>query len=134
MNPTSTPASIRADLDTYIRDIARIPDTESGFDHQTELFDSGFLDSLGIVSLTTRIEQRYGVVLADEHLFDPRCTTINGIADIITEAMQIRRHPATRRAPTQPRLLETSTIPPLPGRTDRRPTSSPTPPPTSPLS
>jgi acyl carrier protein len=66
-----------------VRQISRVPDAESDLTHHLELHDTGYLDSLGIVALTAQIEQTFGITLAEEDLFDPRFTTISGIATII---------------------------------------------------
>lgn len=81
-----TEAGIQDDLERAIREIGQIPPGDRMFSRDTELFDSGYLDSLGIVSLTAYIEQEYEVSLTDDQLFDPRFTTIAGISKIITTA------------------------------------------------
>lgn len=85
MNTTdNNQGKTQADLERCIRDIGRILPTDSDFGQNSELFESGYLDSLGIVALTTYIEQHFSVTLTEQHLFDPRFTTIAGIAEIIT--------------------------------------------------
>jgi acyl carrier protein len=90
MTTDTSRAAIRADLEACVREVGRIPTTEAGFNQEAELFEAGYLDSLGIVALTAYIEQRFGVAFAEDELFDPRFTTIAGIADIIAS------HDATR--------------------------------------
>ncbi|GAA1883662.1 acyl carrier protein [Asanoa iriomotensis] len=92
MSTTDTQADIRAALEACVRDIGRIAPTDTHFDQRSELFDTGYLDSLGIVALTAFVEQRFGVTLADDQLFDPRFTTIAGIADIIASHAATRPH------------------------------------------
>ena len=88
MNTTDAArASIQAELEKVIREIGQIPPTDTTFSQQSELFDSGYIDSLGLVSLTTYIEQQFGIALSEEQLFDSRFTTITGIAEIITSSI-----------------------------------------------
>jgi acyl carrier protein len=88
MSSCTTQASIQADLEKVIREIGQIPPTDTAFSRQSELYDSGYLDSLGIVSLTAYIEQQFGVTLTDDQLFDPRFTTIEGITEIIDSSLR----------------------------------------------
>lgn len=78
-----TPDDIRTALAAFIRSIASVPTDDPHFCRQADLFDSGYIDSLGIVVVTTYIEQHFDVTLAEADLFDPRFTTIDGMADII---------------------------------------------------
>jgi acyl carrier protein len=88
MNATDrTQDRIRSGLEQFVREIGRIPPSDTEFSQHSELFDSGYIDSLGVVALSTYIEQRFGVALAEEQLFDPRFTTIAGIAEIIASGV-----------------------------------------------
>lgn len=100
MNTADTnPADIQSRLEQFIREIGRIPPTEHRFSSQSELFDAGYLDSLGIVALTTYVEQHFGITLTEDQLFDSRFTTIAGIAQIISAAQQ----PTAKLAPARSR-------------------------------
>jgi len=88
----STPSSIDDWLERFVRDVSRIADDDPDFNRTVDLFDSGYLDSLGIVALTAFIEQTFGIDLAEEEMFDPRFTTVDGITEII----------ASRRAVSTP--------------------------------
>jgi D-alanine--poly(phosphoribitol) ligase subunit 2 len=48
-----------------------------------DLFESGLVDSLGIVELIGEIESNFNVELSADDLEDPRFRTINGITEII---------------------------------------------------
>jgi acyl carrier protein len=83
MNTEPTWANIEEELEKVVREIGAISSDDTTFSQHSELFDSGYLDSLGIVSLTTRIEQQFRIALSEENLFDTRFATIAGIAEII---------------------------------------------------
>ncbi|MGH3916239.1 MAG: acyl carrier protein [Pseudonocardiaceae bacterium] len=79
----ATQANIRTTLENVVRDIGHVARNDPKFNEHTELFDSGYIGSLGIVSLTAYIEQEFDITLTEEDLFDPKFTTIDGIAEII---------------------------------------------------
>ena len=58
--------------------IKRDPLTE-----ETDIFETGFVDSLGIVELVTSIESTFSIRLDSAQLQDPKFKTIQGIAEII---------------------------------------------------
>jgi len=76
-------SSICEAIEQYIRAIGRVADDDMQFGRLVELFDAGYVDSLGIVALTGFIEDTFGVELTEEDLFDHRFTTITGMAEII---------------------------------------------------
>ena len=47
---------------------------------QTPLLDSGVLDSLGILQLTTRIEQVFGIEVTDEDFVPENFATVGALA------------------------------------------------------
>ena len=51
----------------------------------TNLFDSGLLDSLGIVSLIVFLEQRFGCSLSYEDLTEEHLRSLSAIADLIAK-------------------------------------------------
>ncbi|MEO1056394.1 MAG: phosphopantetheine-binding protein, partial [Actinomycetota bacterium] len=57
-------------------------------DRETELFDSGYVDSLGIVRLIDFLETTFSVLLGDEELLDERFPTINGMTCAVERARE----------------------------------------------
>jgi len=76
-------SSIAAALERFIRSTAQVPDEDREFSRTVQLFDDGYVDSLGVVSLMAFIETSFSVELDEEDLFDIRFSTINGISEII---------------------------------------------------
>ena len=62
-----------------------MPDSDPAFGRNADLFELGYIDSVGVVALVAWIEDRYGFELSEDDLFDARFTTIEGIADIVAE-------------------------------------------------
>ncbi|MEM7171631.1 MAG: acyl carrier protein [Pseudomonadota bacterium] len=71
------------DLRNFIVEDAQTTADDPGLTLDVHLFDSGYLDSLGVVRLIAFIEERFGVVLDEEDLFSEEFTYISGIADLI---------------------------------------------------
>ncbi|MEU9095148.1 acyl carrier protein [Streptomyces sp. NPDC048428] len=74
-------------LDRFVRTEGGVTTDDSDFDHDVNLFESGYLDSLAIVSLISFIEQEFRVELSDRALTSPRFTNITGISAVITEEL-----------------------------------------------
>jgi acyl carrier protein len=53
-------------------------------DHEVDLFDAGFVDSIGIVELIAFLERRFEVEISDELLLSPRFGTIEGMSEAVT--------------------------------------------------
>lgn len=49
----------------------------------THLYESGIVDSAGVVELIAFVESTFKVGLGDDHVFSDDFTTINGIAAIV---------------------------------------------------
>ncbi len=85
MDNTGPPKGSFGDaIERFVRDVGRVSIDDVDFSRTIELFDSGYLDSLGIVALAAFIEETFVITLTEEDLFDPRFTTIAGIVEIVT--------------------------------------------------
>lgn len=62
-----------------------MPDGDPAFGRDVDLFELGYVDSVGVVALVAWIEDRYRIELSEDDLFDERFATIEGIADIVAE-------------------------------------------------
>jgi acyl carrier protein len=98
MNASSDqPDDIEATIERLIRDIGRIPPSDIDFSRDAELFDSGYIESLGIIELTSSVESFFHITLTEEDLFDARFATIRGIAEIIVARCKEPQSLATHR-------------------------------------
>jgi acyl carrier protein len=79
----TTKSDIRATIADFIREVGHVEPDDSAFTDDVDLFDSGYVDSLGIVALSAFIERRFRIVLTEQDLFDPRIATITGTVEII---------------------------------------------------
>lgn len=65
-------------IQKQFRVLDSVPDLRS-----THLFESGLVDSAGVVELIAFVESTFKVRLGDDHVFSDDFTTINGIAAIV---------------------------------------------------
>lgn len=79
----SQPEAARA-IESFIRKTFHVNGDDPNFSWDTQLFESGYVDSVGVVELIAFIESTFGVQLQDEHIFSDRFTTINGIGSVVS--------------------------------------------------
>lgn len=80
-------SNIAIRLEQFIREIAQVMEDDSEFTRTTHLFDVGYIDSLGVVSLMEFIETSFGIDLQEEDLFDERFATIDGMSAVIADRL-----------------------------------------------
>jgi acyl carrier protein len=74
-------------IERFIRTEFQIPDNDTVFTRDAHLYDSGFVDSTGVVELIAFVESTFNVKLEDRYLFSNEFTTINGISKVILECL-----------------------------------------------
>ncbi|MFD9595318.1 phosphopantetheine-binding protein [Kitasatospora sp. NPDC059973] len=78
---------IAESLEVFVRAEGRIDDGDQDFNRQVDLFDAGYLDSLGTLHLIQHIEERFRLELDDDALGDPGFGSIDGISSIVATAL-----------------------------------------------
>lgn len=53
--------------------------------------EKGWLDSFGIIELLTDVESQFGVRFNEDYFLDPRFPTVDGLAEIISQADTSRK-------------------------------------------
>lgn len=74
---------IARDLDAFLRRSFQIPANDPGFTHQANLWEEGYVDSVGVVETVAHIENRWQIVLPEHVVFDPAFTNVAGIAALV---------------------------------------------------
>ena len=69
---------------TFIKTEFRIADDDPDFGFDVNLFEAGYVDSVGLIELIAFLESTFEVKLGEEHLFSEAFTSINGIASVVT--------------------------------------------------
>ena len=85
-------------IERFIRQEFRIIEDGASL-RDAHLFESGYVDSAGVVELIAFLESRFDISLGDEHVFSDQFTTINGVAGIVMAVMAPdRRYDGIRSA------------------------------------
>jgi acyl carrier protein len=72
--------TVRDAIAGYIEDISN----ERGFDHSSNLFESGLLTSLDVLSLVAFIEDTFAVAIAGDDIDMDSFGTVDGLVALIT--------------------------------------------------
>lgn len=72
-------------LRTFIMEKFEIPADDEDFDDDVHLFDYGYVDSFGAVTIIDFIKERFGVEITDSDLVTRELNTINEVATLISE-------------------------------------------------
>lgn len=83
--PAQTPSAdqIASDLERFIRSEFDVPDDDDEFGRDVDLWAEGYVDSAGVVEVVAHLEERWGVKIPEEALFDPRFTRIRGMGEVV---------------------------------------------------
>lgn len=73
-------------IERFIRKQFRITETGLAL-RDAHMFESGFVDSAGVVELIAFLESTFKIRLDDDEVFSDDFTTINGIAAIVNNMM-----------------------------------------------
>jgi acyl carrier protein len=71
---------IETRVETYVRAAFKVSPTDPGFDRTTDLFEAGYVDSVGVVELLQFLEVEFGVEIPEDDLLSDDFARIDGIA------------------------------------------------------
>lgn len=74
---------IAQEVERFIRTNFRVLRSDPGFHRDAQLYESGFVDSTGIVELIAFLESTFNIELQYEDLVTDAFTTINGISGVV---------------------------------------------------
>jgi acyl carrier protein len=77
-------AEIAERVETFVRRQFAVSDGDAGFGRQTDLFDGGYVDSVGLAEMLGFIEEHFGVTVPDEELLSDDFASIEGIARTVS--------------------------------------------------
>jgi acyl carrier protein len=78
-------AAIEERIERYVREQFRVSETDGRFDRATDLYQNGYVDSVGVAELLAFITEEFGVDIPDEALSSDEFSTITGMAGIILD-------------------------------------------------
>jgi acyl carrier protein len=78
-----TEQDVAAAVEEFARREFSIKDSDQRFNRTVDLFDDGYVDSIGVIELIQFLESTFAIDIPEEDLFSPEFSTINGIATIV---------------------------------------------------
>jgi acyl carrier protein len=78
-----TEQDVAAAVEEFIRDKFGIKPSDRRFDRSVDLFEDGYVDSIGVIELLEFLEGTFVVEMREEDLFSPEFSTIEGMARIV---------------------------------------------------
>jgi acyl carrier protein len=82
--------SIETVVETFIRRRFSIRPDDDFFGREVNLWETGYVDSAGVVEMIAFLEQNFETSLPEEVLFDPDFTNIRGIARLVSKTLRPR--------------------------------------------
>ncbi len=74
---------VAVSVETFVRHQFNVSDSDPGFDRTIDLFESGYVDSVGVVELLEYLTQAFDLEIPESDLFSEDFSSIDGIASII---------------------------------------------------
>ena len=75
---------IARDLESFVRDRFEIESDDDFFSTKLNLWEEGYVDSAGVVELIAHLEDTYSIEIPKAMLFDPKFTSVDGIAESVS--------------------------------------------------
>jgi acyl carrier protein len=74
---------IEDQIETFLRSTFRIQGDDPGFTRSTDLYDHGYVDSVGIVELVAWLEKTFGIAIPESDMLSDDFSTTAGLARIV---------------------------------------------------
>jgi acyl carrier protein len=78
-----TEQDVAAAVEEFARREFSIKPSDRRFDRTVDLFEDGYVDSIGVIELIQFLEKTFGMEIPEADLFSPEFSTIDGIAKIV---------------------------------------------------
>jgi acyl carrier protein len=75
--------SVERDIEEFLQRELKVDPSDPLFTREVDLFDAGYVDSIGFAELLGFIQERYGVDVPEEDLLSDDFSTIDGIAAVV---------------------------------------------------
>lgn len=79
-----TEQEVTTAVEDFVRREFSISPSDDNFRHDVDLFEDGYVDSVGVTELLAFLETTFEVEIPEEDLFSAEFSTITGIARIVT--------------------------------------------------
>ena len=71
-------------IDSFVREQFGVAADDPRFGDEVNLFDAGYVDSVGIVELLSFLQEEFGVEIPERELMSDEFATTSGIASIVS--------------------------------------------------
>ncbi len=78
-----TEQDVAAAVEEFARREFSIKPSDRRFDRKVDLFEDGYVDSIGVIELIQFLERTFAIEIPEADLFSPEFSTIDGIANIV---------------------------------------------------
>jgi acyl carrier protein len=78
-----TEQNVAAAVEEFARREFSIKPSDRRFDRAVDLFEEGYVDSIGVIELIEFLEKTFVIEIPEEDLFSPEFSSIDGIARIV---------------------------------------------------
>ena len=85
MNAAVVMTGIADELEQFVRSKYHVRADDPRFSRDVDLWEEGYLDSIGVIEVIAFLEQRLNRLLPESVLFSLRFRSINGIAQLVVE-------------------------------------------------
>ena len=72
-------------IEKFLREQYFIADDDPGFTRTVDIYESGYVDSVGVVELLAFIDEEFGIEVPETELLSDEFSNIDGIARIVAE-------------------------------------------------
>lgn len=79
-----TEQDVAAAVEEFARREFSIKESDQRFDRTVDLFEDGYVDSIGVIELIQFLERTFAIEIPEADLFSPEFSSIDGIARIVT--------------------------------------------------
>lgn len=109
------PSMVETRLENYIRTQFNISPTDPGFDREADLFENGYVDSVGVVELLGFLQEEFRVEVPDDDILSDDLSNIAGIGRIVIQNLSLQTG-APEITEKQAPLVSEGTVRPSPGQ------------------
>jgi acyl carrier protein len=77
------PSEVADSVETFVRREFNVSASDPGFDRSVDLFENGYVDSVGVAELLEYVTQEFEVEIPESELFSDEFSSSQGIASIV---------------------------------------------------
>jgi len=75
-------------ITSFIKKSYQVPENDPNFNEHVNLFEEGYIDSLGLVKFISFLENQFNIRWEEEYLYDERFMTISGQKKMIQALLE----------------------------------------------